>query len=97
MTEIGDAQSLWGDADLEAGGREGGDGEAAAVDGDGVAILAIFEEGGFGGDRDGHSGAGLYIFVEIGDDFFVLEMRDELEGGLHTSDLFHKTSEHDEG
>lgn len=71
--EVGQAQGLGRDADGELGGRGGGegyDGEADAVDGDGVAEVGVGEEGGGGREGDGEGGAaGGVGGVELGDDW----------------------------
>lgn len=67
--EVGDAQRLGGDADGEGVLGEGSDGQADAVDGDGVALVAVCEEVGSGGDGDGHdraTGGGIILDARDG-------------------------------
>lgn len=60
------AQGFGRDADGECRVREGGYGEAGAIDADGVAVMAVDEDGGGIGDYQGGA-AGWIGGVEGGD------------------------------
>lgn len=53
--EVRAAQGFGRDADGEGRVREGGYGEAGAVDADGVAVMAVDEDGGGVGDYQGRA------------------------------------------
>lgn len=77
--EVRPAQSFWRDADHEGVVVELCDGQAGAVDGDGVAEVAVVED--FGGRGDSEGGAACLILrVELGDNCKTLAMQSGTTG-----------------
>lgn len=70
VPEVGNAESLWGNANVELRLSEGRYSKAASINSNGVSLVAVLEKKGAGGNCKGHSGAaGRVICVELRDDF----------------------------
>ena len=62
-----------------SGSSEGDDRQADAIDGDGVALVAVAEQGGRRGQADGQGGASCFIeWVEGSDDYEGCKLIHEL-------------------